>query len=57
MDYIKRILPSYNLHMIKTKRFKTTSIEILFSRDIKKEEITITNFLSSIMNYSNKKYN
>ncbi len=57
MDYIKKELPSYNLHMIKTNKFKTTSIEVLFSKDIKKEEITITNFLASIMNYSTKIHN
>ena len=56
MEYIKRELPSYNLHMIKTKKFKTTNIEVLFCNDIKKEEVTITNFLTSIMTYSSKKY-
>ncbi len=57
MEYIKKKLPSYNLHMIKTEKFKTTNIEVLFCKDIKKEEVTITNFLTSIMLYSSKKYN
>lgn len=57
MDYKKKEFLSYNLHMIKTNKFKTTNVELLFSRDIKKEDITITNFLTSIMTYSTKKYN
>lgn len=56
MNYIKKCLPSFNLHMIQTDKFKTTTIEVLFNRDIKKEEITILNFLTSIMTYSTKKY-
>ena len=43
--------------MIKTDKFKTINVELLFSRDIKKEDVTITNFLTSIMTYSTKKYN
>lgn len=57
MEYIKKETPTYNLHMIKTNKFKTTSIEIIFSRELKKEEITIMNFLASIMTYTTKKYN
>ena len=57
MDYLKKELPSYNLHLIKTDKFKTVSIEVIISRDIKKEEITISNLLSSIMTYTTKKYN
>lgn len=57
MDYIKKELPSYNLHMIKTDKFKSTYIEIGFGSLIKKENITISNFLSSILTYSTKKYN
>lgn len=57
MEYIKKENEHYNLHMIKTDKFKSTSIEIIFSREIKKEEITLTNFLTSIMTYTTKKYN
>lgn len=57
MNYVKKELPSYNLHMIKTDKFKSVSIEIIISREIKKEEITISSFLSSILAYSTKKYN
>ena len=57
MKYIKKELPSYNLHMIKTDKFKSTYIEVIFSDEIKKENITINNFLSSYLTYSTKKYN
>ena len=56
MEYIKKECKTFNLHMIKTKKFKATTIELIFGRDIKKEEITITNFLSSILTYTTKKY-
>lgn len=56
MEYVKKVIGSYNLHMIKTDRFKTINVELIFSNKIKKEEITITNFLSSILTYSTKKY-
>ena len=56
MNYQKKELPSYNLHMVKTNRFKTVSIEIIIGRKIKKEDITKSNFLSSILGYTTKKY-
>ncbi len=57
MEYVKKEFKSFNLHMIKTDKFKTTNIELIFGRNIKKEEITIENFLSSILTYTTKKYN
>lgn len=57
MDYIKKKLSSYNLHFVKTNKFKTVSIEIIISKKLKKEEITISKFLSSILTYTTKKYN
>lgn len=56
MKYIKKKYPCYNLHMIKTDKFKTTNIEVIFEQEIKKEDITITNFLSSILTFTTKKY-
>ena len=56
MKYVKKVIGSYNLHMIHTDRFKTVNIELIFSNKIKKEEITMTNFLASILAYSTKKY-
>lgn len=57
MDYIKKDLSSYNLHMIKTNKFKSINIEVIFSGPIKKEHITLNNFLSTMLTYSTKKYN
>ena len=56
MEYIKKEYAAYNVHLIKTSRFKTTTIEVNFLRKIKKEEITIRNFLSEILLQSTKQY-
>ena len=40
---------SYKIHMIKTDKFKTVNIKIIFSKEIKKEEITLRNFLSDFL--------
>ena len=56
MKYIKKEFPSFNLHMIKTDKFKTINIEVVFNNEINKDKITITNFLSSIMAFTTKKY-
>lgn len=56
MEYcIENYLP-YRLHMIKTNKFKTVSIKVVFSSTVKKEEITIKNFLADILTYSTKEY-
>lgn len=47
---------SYKLHIIKTNKFKTVSMKIVFSSIVKKENITITNFLADILTFSSKKY-
>lgn len=57
MDYLKKKFSSFNLHLIKTNRFKTINIEIIFNHDIRKEKVTITNFLSSMMSFTTAKYN
>jgi hypothetical protein len=49
-------MSSYNLHVIKTDKFKTIKILIGFRRLIKKEELTIRNFLKLILLQSTKKY-
>lgn len=56
MEYKKINMTSFNLHMIKTDRFKTVNVQIIFSDKIKKEDITKRNFLSDILTYSSKKY-
>lgn len=56
MQYKKTEVGPYNLHMIKTKRFKTVNMQIILSDEVKKEDITKRNFLSDILTYSSKKY-
>ena len=40
---------SYRLHCIKTKKFKTITVEVNFRRYLKKEEITIRNLLKAVL--------
>lgn len=56
MQYRKVQFGSYNLHMIKTNRFKTINMQIIFSNKIRKEDITKRNFLSDMLTYSCNKY-
>lgn len=56
MEYIKKEYAAYNVHIIKTNKFKTVTIDVNFLRKIRKEEITIRNFLSEILLQSSKKY-
>lgn len=56
MDYQKIDMKKFNLHMIKTDRFKTINVRINFKRKIKKEEINYRNFLSEILLESSNIY-
>lgn len=56
MEYKKKEYLSHHLHMIKTKRFKEIKVRVIFRNKIKKEEITIRNFLGDMLTYSSKKY-
>lgn len=47
----------YNLHLIKTDKFREITIKIYFKRPIIKEEITIRNILFKYLTNSNKIYN
>ena len=47
---------SYNLHLIKTNKFKTITIDVDFYREIKKEEITKRNLLKMVLLSSSKNY-
>lgn len=40
---------AYNLHVIKTDKFKTVTVGVAFLRKVKKEEITIRNLLKELM--------
>ena len=56
MKYIKKVLGSYNLHMLRTHRFKTVTIDLIFRKKIKKEEITKRNVLADLLTFSSKNY-
>ena len=56
MEHIVKDLGSYKLHLIKTDKFKTIRMKLFFYAPIKKEEITIRNFLMGMLKATNKKY-
>ena len=56
MEYIKKDLGSYKLHMIKTTKFKTIRVKVSFRRPIVKEEITKRNILSDILVQTSNNY-
>ena len=47
---------SYNLHVIRTKKFKTITVEVNFRRKLKKEEITKRNLLKSVLLYTTNNF-
>lgn len=56
METIVKDKKTYKLHFIKTDKFKNVQIRVSFRNKIKKEEITIRNFLVSMLTFSTKKY-
>lgn len=56
MEYIKKDLGSYNLHLIKTNQFKTITVRVAFHSPIVKEEITVRNVLCDMFLQSSSKY-
>jgi len=56
MKYEKIKTYSYNLHVIKTDKFKTITIKVNFKRKIKKEDITYRNMLVNVLCESTHKY-
>ena len=56
MQYVRKDLGSFNLHMIQTDKFKTITTRVVFHSPIVKEEITIRNVLSNILLQSTEKY-
>lgn len=56
MEYKKFDCSSYNIHTIKTDKFKTVRMEIMFSREVVKEEMPIFTFLSDILTDSSVDY-
>lgn len=56
MDYKKITNKAYNIHLIKTDKFKTISIRINFKRLLTKEEITYRNLLVELLLESNNNF-
>lgn len=56
MNYEQIDKGAYNLHIIKTKKFKTITVEVNFRRRIKKEEITMRNLLKSVLLSTNRNF-
>ncbi len=56
MKYQRYDLNSYNLHLIKTTKFKTVSVLISFKRPIIKEETTIRSMLPLMLLNSTKEF-
>ena len=56
MKYKKISNYSYNLHTIKTDKFKTVTVQINFKRELKKEEITLRNLIINALCESTSNY-
>lgn len=60
MKYIDLDMNAYNLHIIKTDKFKTVTVDVSFRRKVNKDEITIRNLLKEVLvnasyNYPNER--
>ncbi len=56
MKYKKISTYSYNLHIIKTDKFKTTTVKVNFKRKLKKDEITYRNLVINTLCESTSDY-
>ena len=56
MEFKKYDCKSYNIHTIKTDKFKTVRMEIIFKREVEKDKMPIFTFLCDILTDSSKKY-
>ena len=56
MKYDKIVLPAYNIHIIKTKKFKTVTVKVNFKRKLVKEEIAYRNILINTLCESTNDY-
>lgn len=56
MKYKKISNYSYNLHIIKTNKFKTVTVQVGFKRKLKKEEITYRNMIVNMLCESTSVY-
>ena len=56
MKYKKMSTYSYNLHVIKTNKFKTVTVKVNFKRKLEKQEITYRNMIINALCESNSIY-
>ena len=56
MEHQKIDCKSYNIHTVKTNRFKTTKIEVIFRLPVVKDDLAIYSFLADILSQSTQKY-
>jgi len=56
MEYKKYEYPSFNLYTVKTNRFKTVQMEIVFQDEVKKEELLGKTFLADLMTDCSEAY-
>ena len=56
MIYKKYKNENYNLYIIKTDKFKSCLMEVVFSKPLDKSKVTIDNFLVENLGYTCKKY-
>ncbi len=61
MEYKKYEYPSFNIYTVKTNRFKSCQMQIIFQDEVKKENLLAKTFLADIMsdcsaNYPSRKY-
>ena len=56
MNYELIDMGAYNLHLIKTSRFKTITVEVDFRREIQREDITKRAILKEVLLNSNKSF-
>ena len=57
MEYKKINNKAYNIHFIKTDKFKKVKVRITFKEEVNKEKIVYRNMLSLILLEATKKYN
>ena len=56
MIYKKYTNENYNLYTIKTDKFKSCLMEVVFSKPLDKSKVTMDNFLVENLGYTCKKY-
>ncbi len=56
VEYKKYEYPSFNLYTVKTNRFKTCQMEIIFKSEVNKEDAMLKTFLADIMSDCSSKY-